>query len=134
MQYGRKKISERTRRIASAGAGAGEDEVEEEVDDGISTSSESDYQDPSSPSSPLHSCSRGGGGRGGDGDEGEASTDFFELSDIFDFVHSGIEAIVQDQVTQRFASEELKVRHTLIISNPSFLAQINFSHRSPGTF
>ena len=34
----------------------------------------------------------------------------FEFSDIFEFVQSGIEAIVHDQVTQRFVAEELKVK------------------------
>jgi len=35
----------------------------------------------------------------------------FEFSDIFEFVQSGIEAIVNDQVTQRFVAEELKVSY-----------------------
>jgi len=39
----------------------------------------------------------------------ESITDEFELSDIFEFVRGGIEAIVEDQVTQRFVAEELKV-------------------------
>lgn len=49
----------------------------------------------------------------GVGDVDEKDESEFELSDIFDFIHSGIEAIVEDQVTQRFASEELKVRKKL---------------------
>ncbi len=33
----------------------------------------------------------------------------FELGDCFDFIHAGIEAIIEDDVTQRFVAEELKV-------------------------
>ncbi len=33
----------------------------------------------------------------------------FLLSDIFEFVTNGIEVIVNDQVTQRFVAEDLRV-------------------------
>jgi hypothetical protein len=33
----------------------------------------------------------------------------FQLSDSFDFVKAGVEAIIEDQVTSRFEAEELKV-------------------------
>lgn len=33
----------------------------------------------------------------------------FELSDCLDFVKAGVEAIIEDQVTMRFETEELKV-------------------------
>ena len=33
----------------------------------------------------------------------------FALSDCLDFVHAGMEAIIEDEVTQRFVAEELKV-------------------------
>lgn len=33
----------------------------------------------------------------------------FILSDCLDFVHAGMEAIIEDEVTQRFVAEELKV-------------------------
>jgi len=36
----------------------------------------------------------------------------FLFSDIFEFVKSGIEAIVNDQVTQRFVTEQLKVTYS----------------------
>jgi len=50
----------------------------------------------------------------------EAPVDFL-LTDIFEFVTSGIELIVNDQVTQRFVAEDLKVNLTNnIYSNPQF--------------
>ena len=33
----------------------------------------------------------------------------FELGDCLDYVHAGMEAIIEDEVTQRFVAEELKV-------------------------
>lgn len=33
----------------------------------------------------------------------------FLLSDCLDYVHAGMEAIIEDEVTQRFVAEELKV-------------------------
>jgi len=33
----------------------------------------------------------------------------FELGDCLDFIHAGIEAIIEDDVTQRFVAKELKV-------------------------
>lgn len=36
----------------------------------------------------------------------------FELSDCFEFVKAGVEAIIEDQVTSRFEAEELRVRVT----------------------
>jgi glycerol-3-phosphate O-acyltransferase 3/4 len=33
----------------------------------------------------------------------------FELSDCLDYVKAGVEAIIEDQVTMRFETEELKV-------------------------
>jgi len=41
----------------------------------------------------------------------------FEFSDVFEFVQSGIEAIVQDQVTQRFVAEELRSWNLLTRTN-----------------
>lgn len=32
------------------------------------------------------------------------------LSDCLDYIHAGVEAIIEDEVTQRFVAEELKVR------------------------
>ena len=34
----------------------------------------------------------------------------FELEDVLDYVKTGIGSIIEDEVTQRFDSEELKVR------------------------
>lgn len=33
----------------------------------------------------------------------------FELADVLDYVKTGVEAIIEDQVTSRFEAEELKV-------------------------
>lgn len=33
----------------------------------------------------------------------------FELSDVLDYIKTGVEAIIEDQVTSRFEAEELKV-------------------------
>jgi hypothetical protein len=33
----------------------------------------------------------------------------FELEDVLDYVKTGIASIIEDEVTQRFDSEELKV-------------------------
>jgi len=41
----------------------------------------------------------------------------FALSDVFEFVQSGIESIVEDQVTQRFVAEELKSWNLLTRTN-----------------
>ena len=34
----------------------------------------------------------------------------FELDAVFDYVKTGIGSIIEDEVTQRFVAEELKVR------------------------
>lgn len=34
----------------------------------------------------------------------------FELADVLDYVKTGVEAIIEDQVTSRFEAEELKVK------------------------
>ncbi len=34
----------------------------------------------------------------------------FELEDILDYIKTGIAAVIEDEVTQRFVAEELKVR------------------------
>ncbi len=49
----------------------------------------------------------------------------FILSDCLDFVHAGVEAIIEDEVTQRFVAEELKVLQSYLpiwftISNIKF--------------
>jgi len=36
----------------------------------------------------------------------------FELDDVLEYVKTGIGSIIEDEVTQRFDSEELKVRET----------------------
>ena len=41
----------------------------------------------------------------------------FQLSDSFDFVKAGVEAIIEDQVTSRFEAEELKVRKEKFVEN-----------------
>ncbi|KAJ9579576.1 hypothetical protein L9F63_004761, partial [Diploptera punctata] len=41
----------------------------------------------------------------------------FELSDCLDFVKAGVEAIIEDQVTQRFEAEELKSWNLLTRTN-----------------
>ena len=37
----------------------------------------------------------------------------FELEDVLDYVKTGIGSIIEDEVTQRFDSEELKVIFTI---------------------
>lgn len=44
----------------------------------------------------------------------------FELSNIFDYVKVGVEAIIEDQVTSRFEAEELKNWNLLIRTNTSY--------------
>lgn len=44
----------------------------------------------------------------------------FELSDIFYFCRKGFEAIVEDEVTQRFSSEELVSWNLLTRTNVNF--------------
>jgi len=39
----------------------------------------------------------------------------FELEDVLDYVKTGIGSIIEDEVTQRFDSEELKVMEQLIL-------------------
>lgn len=41
----------------------------------------------------------------------------FELGDCLDFVHAGMEAIIEDEVTQRFVAEELKSWNLLTRTN-----------------
>ena len=36
----------------------------------------------------------------------------FELEDIFDYIKTGIASVIEDEVTQRFVAEELKVGHS----------------------
>lgn len=38
----------------------------------------------------------------------------FELADVLDYVKTGVEAIIEDQVTSRFEAEELKVNVSII--------------------
>lgn len=33
----------------------------------------------------------------------------FELADVLDYIKTGVEAIIEDQVTSRFEAQELKV-------------------------
>ena len=49
----------------------------------------------------------------------------FELSDVFYFSKKGLEAIVEDEVTQRFSSEELVSCNLLTRTN------VNFQYVSP---
>lgn len=49
----------------------------------------------------------------------------FELSDVFYFSKKGLEAIVEDEVTQRFSSEELVSWNLLTRTN------VNFQYISP---
>lgn len=44
----------------------------------------------------------------------------FDLSNIFDYVKVGMEAIIEDQVTSRFEAEELKNWNLLIRTNTSY--------------
>ncbi|OXA38487.1 glycerol-3-phosphate acyltransferase 3 [Folsomia candida] len=163
-EYGKKRI-ERAHRLKRQDRQDSIDESEiilpssdsnddEDVDDGISTASESEYLDTmgrsigSSPPCRHHVSHIGlgqisdecklesenaapswdgastGTGDGSMGQEEEENMILdkddnadFELSDIFEFIHSGIEAIVEDQVTQRFASEELKSWNLLTRTN-----------------
>ncbi len=34
----------------------------------------------------------------------------FELSDVLDYVKTGIASVIEDEVTQRFVAEDLKVK------------------------
>lgn len=34
----------------------------------------------------------------------------YELADVLDYIKTGMEAIIEDQVTSRFEAQELKVR------------------------
>lgn len=38
----------------------------------------------------------------------------FELADVLDYVKTGVEAIIEDQVTSRFEAEELKVMKIMV--------------------
>ena len=44
----------------------------------------------------------------------------FELSDVFDYVRSGVASIIEDEVTQRFEAEELKSWNLLTRTNAKF--------------
>lgn len=44
----------------------------------------------------------------------------FELSDVLDYVRSGVASIIEDEVTQRFEAEELKSWNLLIRTNDRF--------------
>lgn len=44
----------------------------------------------------------------------------FDLSNIFDYIKVGAEAIIEDQVTSRFEAEELKNWNLLIRTNTSY--------------
>lgn len=37
----------------------------------------------------------------------------FELSDVLDYVKTGIASVIEDEVTQRFVAEDLKVQKLL---------------------
>ncbi len=40
----------------------------------------------------------------------------FELEDILDYIKTGIGSIIEDEVTQRFVAEDLKVKKTAEVS------------------
>ena len=44
----------------------------------------------------------------------------FELSDVLDYVRSGVASIIEDEVTQRFEAEELKSWNLLTRTNVKF--------------
>jgi hypothetical protein len=44
----------------------------------------------------------------------------FELSDVFDYLKTGIACIIEDEVTQRFVSEELKSWNLMSRTNAEF--------------
>lgn len=44
----------------------------------------------------------------------------FDLSTVFDYIRSGIEAIIEDQVTSRFEAEELKNWNLLIRTHSGY--------------
>ena len=37
----------------------------------------------------------------------------FSLTDCLDYINAGVEAIIEDEVTQRFIAEDLKVRNSI---------------------
>ncbi len=39
----------------------------------------------------------------------------FELEDILDYIKTGIASVIEDEVTQRFVAEELKVRRKTVL-------------------
>ena len=50
----------------------------------------------------------------------------FILSDCLDFVHAGVEAIIEDEVTQRFVAEELKVFTSQAVISVKFINTKNY--------
>lgn len=50
----------------------------------------------------------------GDADENNTKR-LFELADVLDYIKTGVEAIIEDQVTSRFEAEELKVRTIVVV-------------------
>ena len=50
----------------------------------------------------------------------------FILSDCLDFVHAGVEAIIEDEVTQRFVAEELKVFTSQAVISVKFINTENY--------
>ena len=53
--------------------------------------------------------------------EGNVADDLreFGMDDVFDYIKTGIGSIIEDEVTQRFVAEELKVSEEKIISKPA---------------
>ena len=43
----------------------------------------------------------------------------YELGDILDYIKTGIASVIEDEVTQRFVAEELKVRENSYFTPPS---------------
>ena len=50
----------------------------------------------------------------------------FELEDILDYIKTGIGSVIEDEVTQRFVAEELKVRHTIDVPSACALELPHF--------
>ncbi|KAJ8778559.1 hypothetical protein J1605_013528 [Eschrichtius robustus] len=51
-----------------------------------------------------------------------------ELSDVFYFSKKGLEAIMEDEVSQRFSSEELVSRNLLTRTNVNFQTSVRGAH------
>lgn len=101
-EYGRERI-ERAQKKVKKGNGEDEEEEEEEFFDDASSENSSEEKGSGEPASSPETVKE----NDVEGTE-KLEDDIHDFQDSFDFINSGIKAITNDQVTQRFASEELR--------------------------